>query len=257
MKPLFRLWSVFLFLPLLIGSGRALAGSIAAVTEEMPPFNHTENGKVTGMATEVVREALDRSDLPATFLVYPWKRAYQIALRQPNVLIYSIGRNPDREKQFQWVGVIAPVNMYFFKLRDRDQIQLESVADAKQYKIGAVSGDYTLNFLRAQGFPEAGLDVTGAFNLNFRKLFERRVDLVLVDELTAASLIRSEAAMGRPYRMDKLERALFVAELSTGMYMAFSLGTPAETVEKTRTALESLKKDGTYQAILDRYRAGR
>jgi polar amino acid transport system substrate-binding protein len=232
------------------------ADSITVVTEEMPPFNHTENGVVAGMATEVVQEALDRSGLSATFVVYPWKRAYQTALRQPNVLIYSIGRNPDREEKFQWVGVIAPVNMYFFKLRGRDDIHIENLEDAKKFQIGAVSGDYTLGFLRDQGFPESKLDVTGAFRQNIRKLFGQRVELVLVDELTMASLVKAEAAAGAPFSMDQLERAHFVEDLSTGMYMAYSLGTPAETVEKTRTALEEMKTDGTYQAILDRYRNG-
>jgi polar amino acid transport system substrate-binding protein len=236
-------------------AGPAHSDSLTVVTEEMPPFNYTENGEVTGMATEVVRGVLDRTGLSATFVVYPWKRAYQTALRQPNVLIYSIGRNPDREEKFQWVGVIAPVNMHFFKLRRRDDIHINTVEEAKQYRIGAVSGDYTLNFLRGTGFEERrNLDVTGTFRQNIRKLFEGRVDLVLVDELTAASLVKSEAADGRPYAMEELERALFVEALSTGMYMAFSLETPNETVEKARAALEAMKTDGAYQSILDRHR---
>lgn len=253
----FNLLCSIFFCTTLLLPGPLAADSITVVTEEMPPFNYTEDGQVTGMATEVVREALDRSGLSATFVVYPWKRAYQTALRRPNVLIYSIGRNPDREESFQWVGVIAPVNMYFFKLRGRDDIHAGSLEDAKNFIIGAVSGDYTLGFLRDQGFPESGLDVTGAFRQNIRKLFGQRVELVLVDELTMASLVKAEAAEGRPFSMDQVERALYVEDLSTGMYMAYSLGTPAETVEKTRSSLEAMKADGTYQAILDRYRSGK
>lgn len=42
-------------------------------------------------------------------------------------LRFSIGRNPDREEKFQWVGVIAPVKMYFFKLRGRDDIAIDTL----------------------------------------------------------------------------------------------------------------------------------
>lgn len=252
MKPIV---SVLLFW--LAVAAPAAAESLTVVTEEMPPFNYSENGKVTGMATEVVRATLERADLPGEFQVLPWKRAYQTALDRPDVLIYSIGRNPEREDKFQWVGVIAPVNLYFFKLRRRDDIALGAVADARQYKIGAVSGDYTADFLRSRGFePDVNLDVTGSFTLNLRKLFGGRIDLVLVDELTIAALLREEAASGRPYRMADLDKALFVEELSTGMYMAFSRGTSEATVAAAREALAAIKADGAYDAILERYRSG-
>lgn len=52
-----------LFLALILISGTARAESLTIVTEEMPPFNYTENGNVTGMATEVVRAVLDRAAL--------------------------------------------------------------------------------------------------------------------------------------------------------------------------------------------------
>lgn len=246
-----------LFLALILISGTARAESLTIVTEEMPPFNYTENGNVTGMATEVVRAVLDRAALSGEFRVLPWKRAYQTALRRPNVLIYSIGRNPEREDKFQWVGVIAPVNFYFFKLQRRGNVVVHSLAEARQYSVGAVSGDYTLSFLESNGFKKGeNLDITSSFTLNIRKLFQERIDLILVDELTMASLIRREARAGRSYKMADLGRALFMEDLSTGMYMAFSRGTPQPIVSSARDALASLKADGTYRAILDQYRSG-
>lgn len=256
MKWLFRFWPLVVLVWILV-PGYARAESLTIVTEEMPPFNHTEKGRVVGMATEVVRAVLDRAELSGEFRVLPWKRAYRIALREPNVLIYSIGRNAEREDKFQWVGVVAPVNFYFFRLRRRDDVVVDSLADARRHDVGAVSGDYTLDFLEANGFQQGrNLDITSAFTLNIRKLFEERIDLILVDELTMASLIRQEAAAGRPYEMEDLARAFFMKDLSTGMHMAFSRGTPAPTVSAARAALASLKEDGSYPAILKRHRSG-
>ena len=244
---------IVLCLSLLIAAVPAVAGSITAVTEEMPPFNYTEDGRITGFSTEIVKEVFRRADIQAEFRVYPWKRAYEIALKQPNTLIYSIGRNPDRENRFKWVGVIAPVNIYFCKLADRDDIVIETVADAGKYRIGAVRDDYTTQYLESQGLSDA-LDISNSYLLNVRKLLGGRVDLICVDELTLASHIRAEAAAGRKASMDGVEKALLLEDISTGMYMAFSLGTPDATVERCRTVLAEMKADGTYDRIMGRFR---
>ncbi len=230
----------------------AFAEPITAVTEEMPPFNYTENGIITGFSTEIVRAALTEAGIEADFKSYPWKRAYKMALSNPNTLIYSIGRNPEREDKFKWVGIIAPVNIYFYTLKSRDDITVESLQDAKKYTIGTVSDDYTTQFLTSQGFKN--LDMTNSYSLNIRKLFNDRIDLILVDELTIASLIREEAESGKPFTVSQLEKAFFVEDLSTGMYMAYSLATSDDIVRKSKEALEKIKDNGTFDRIMDTYK---
>lgn len=51
------------------------------VTEEWPPYNYTGNGKITGISTRVVTETLHRAGIRFRITVYPWKRAYTMALR--------------------------------------------------------------------------------------------------------------------------------------------------------------------------------
>lgn len=228
------------------------AETITAVTEEMPPFNYTENGVITGFSTEIVRAALKEAGLTADFKSYPWKRAYKMASSEPNTLIYSIGRNPEREDKFKWVGVIAPVNIYFYKLKSRTDIKIDSLEDAKRYAVGAVDGDYTTQFLDANGFEN--LDKTHSYSLNVRKLFNGRVDVILVDELSLSALVREEAKSGKPYAMSQLEKAFFVEDLSSGMYMAFSLSTPDGIVEKCRKALKQIKENGVFDRIMDAYK---
>ena len=36
--------------------------------------------------------------------LYPWARAYDMALKEPNVLIFLIARTSARETQFKWAG---------------------------------------------------------------------------------------------------------------------------------------------------------
>lgn len=85
-------------------TGRSAA--ILVVTEELPPYNFTENGVITGSSTEVVRAVMREVGLEADIVSLPWARAMNKALTQPNVLIYTIATTPMRLPQFKWVGEI-------------------------------------------------------------------------------------------------------------------------------------------------------
>ena len=76
------------------------------------------------MANEVVEEILKRIKINYKLGIYPWARAYQVAQDAPNVLIYSTGRNDQRENLFKWVGVIAPFDVYLYRLKSRPDIKV-------------------------------------------------------------------------------------------------------------------------------------
>ena len=89
-----------------------------------------------GVSTEVVLAVLKEVNVKAKIELYPWARAYQIATTKKNHLIYSIGRIPERENLFHWVGTIAPYKTSLYKLKIRKDIKIGSLNDAKRYTIG-------------------------------------------------------------------------------------------------------------------------
>nr|BFE97768.1 hypothetical protein GCM10020185_83040 [Pseudomonas brassicacearum subsp. brassicacearum] len=97
--PLNRLlvWGVLMFLAASAGAAEA---PLRIVTEELPPYNMTQNGRMTGMSTEVVQAVLKEVGMDAPIHSMPWARAYELALNESNVLIYSIVRTPAREPLF-------------------------------------------------------------------------------------------------------------------------------------------------------------
>ncbi len=83
MRPLKKI-SRRLLLPLaaclyLLAVVPAGAQSIQIVTEEFPPHNYTQLGRVTGMSTEVVLAVFAEMNVPAEIKIYPWARAYEMA----------------------------------------------------------------------------------------------------------------------------------------------------------------------------------
>lgn len=74
---------------------------LLVVTENLPPYNYKEGIAVKGVATEVVQALLKEVGLQADIHVLSWVRAYLKALEQPNVLIFSLVRTPEREEHFR------------------------------------------------------------------------------------------------------------------------------------------------------------
>ncbi|AHL77710.1 amino acid ABC transporter substrate-binding protein [Stutzerimonas stutzeri] len=235
-------------LALLFGSQTASASAgISVVTEELPPYNMTIDGKLTGMATEVVQAVLDEVGEPAHIQSMPWARAYDIALNSENVLIYSIARTPQRESLFKWVGVIAPTRWYLFSLPGT-QFSLKSLEDARQYQIATVKEDVGEQYLISQGF-EVGrnLQSSNKYEHNYQKLKAGRVHLWISNELNAHYLVRQ--ASGNPNESAVPQLSLDDLGGANGLCMAFSLNTSDELVERFRQALARVRADGRYDAI--------
>ena len=242
-------------LPFAVLAGFALqafaADKIRIVTEELPPYNMTQNGRLTGMSTEVVQAVLKEVGVISNIQSMPWARAYDIALNSENVLIYSIARTAQREKLFKWVGDIAPMHWYLFARPD-SKIHLHQLDDARKFQIATVNEDAGEQYLISKGFAVGkNLQSSNKYEYNYEKFKLGRVDLWISIELNALYLMRQ--AGDDPAR--EVVRALSLPELD-GIHelnLAFSLKTPDALVERFRKGLETIRKNGTYDAILKKW----
>ncbi|MES2188133.1 MAG: ABC transporter substrate-binding protein [Pseudomonadota bacterium] len=220
------------------------AQTVRVVTEDTP-YSFLRGGQVNGSATEVVRLALLGAGLDDYRIdVYPWARAYDLALREPNVLIYLIARTPQRESRFQWVGELMRMRYHLYALPDRTDLRIGSLDDARPYTIGVVRDDVRQQYLAAHAFTR--LAVTAQPAENVRKLLFRQVDMVALTEGEATLLcenLKPDCA--------GLRRVLTLEEMTTGLYMAYSLATPAAIVARTRAAFDTLRGNGTLARLVD------
>lgn len=243
-------WTLFraLCIGALLASGlpASAADTVRIVTEEFPPYNLTQNGRITGLSTEVVEAVLKEIKLEGSFQSMPWARAYDIALGSENVLIYSITRTPNREKLFKWVGVIAPGDWYLYALPGR-RLALQDLDEAKKYQIATVNQDAGEQFLVSKGFVIGkNLQSSVKYEFNYEKLKLGRVDLWVSNGLVAAYLARQAGddpatALAPAYHFSDLGR--------DGFYMAFGPKTPDAFVERFRKGLEAVKKNGSFEAL--------
>ena len=225
----------------------ARAQDLRIVTEEFPPYNYSDNGLAKGLSSEVVQAVLAETGLTAEFLFLPWARAYLTAQNTKNTVIFSIGRIPEREDLFEWIGVIAPYNTSLYKLASRTDLTIESLSDAKDYSIGVSVEDVIYQYLKSQNF--TNLDIVGEDILNIRKLALSRLDLIAFDEAAFQYYLDLEdidpALFDRIYRLD---------DISGGLYMAINKDSDPELIQSLKGGLEAIKADGTYEQILNRHR---
>jgi polar amino acid transport system substrate-binding protein len=247
-QSLFTVARSLLFAALACLSLRAVAGdTLQIVTEELPPYNMTQDGRLTGMSTEVVQAVLEEIGLQASIQSMPWARAYDIALNAENVLIYSITRTAQRENLFKWVGVVAPMHWYLYA-RPESQISLNNLDQARQYQIATVKDDAGEQYLKAKGFTVGkNLQSNNKYQYNYEKLKLGRVDLWISIELNALYLIRQ--AGEDPATMVVPVLSLPDLGAGGGLKMAFSLQTPDAVVERFRQGLQAIRSNGTYDAI--------
>ncbi|WP_260958733.1 substrate-binding periplasmic protein [Pseudomonas citri] len=242
------MWGVLMCLA---ANACAAEAPLRIVTEELPPYNMTLDGRVTGMSTEVVQAVLKEVGMDVPIQPMPWARAYELALNESNVLIYSIVRTPAREGLFQWVGAIAPTQWYMYSLADRP-VRLNSLADAHGHQIATVNQDVGEQYLISKGFRIGEeLQSSTKYEHNYRKLKVDHVELWISNELNALYMTRQNGE--DPDKV--LVRSLPLPELSSagGFSMAFSRKTPTETVEKFRAGLETIRRNGVYDAIVRKW----
>ena len=79
-----------------------------------------------------------------------------------------------------------------------------------------------------------------------KQLMNGEVQLSIFTDITVPEIVKTAG-----YSMDDLEPVFTVS--STYFYIAMSLGTPLEMVEKWQSGLDDLKADGTFEKIYRSY----
>ncbi|WP_247749689.1 substrate-binding periplasmic protein [Pseudoalteromonas viridis] len=209
---------------------------LQVVTEEWVPYNYTnQQGLVDGRATQKVREVLDAAGISYEIQVFPWTRAMKIAQTQPNTMIYSIFRTPEREAHFEWAcPLLRPVKEHLFRLASRNDIKLNSLNDAKRYITALVRGSVVHEYLLSKGFKGGvNLDLSADPSSLIKKLLAGRVDFLITTEFTIYEALRR---IDKPYEM--VISALEVRERSgERACMAFHPKTDSELINQVRRAL--------------------
>ena len=224
-----------LLLPVMVG-----AQELTIISENSPPFNFVRHGEFTGSSGEIVREMLRRMNRNDKIQVLTWARGYNLALTQPNVVLFSTARTSQRENLFHWVGPLYRVRFGFYA-RKESGLRLNDLEDAK--KVGAIAtykNDVREQLLKSKGF--TNLDSSKSPASNLKKLMAGRVDLWLFSNLGVKRVAKQIGV-----DPNKLELVLPFKDYFT--YIAISRGTAKAVVNNWRDTLNELKRESIFEKI--------
>lgn len=228
---------------------------LTALTEQLPPLNMEVDGRVTGFSSELLDWMAADAGIPLRKQVLPWARAYDRALRNPDVILYSLVRTPERESLFRWVGPISPRRIVLYRWADRNDIVLKTLDDARPYRIGSTLESASTKLLEKLGFAPipatdaagGGLELGVNDETNMRKFIARRFDLLV--SLDWAAAYNAKNAGIDP---SLLVPALVLDESSSYWY-GLNPGTDPEVAKRLDQALLKLKSDGRYNQLRQKY----
>jgi len=238
-------------------SARALGPmpELTALTEQLPPLNMEADGRVTGFSSELLDLMAAEAGIPLRKQVLPWARAYDRAVRNSDVILYSLVRTPERENLFRWVGPISPRRIVLYRWADRNDIVLKSLDDARPYRIGSTLESASTKLLEKVGFTAlpatdaagGGLELGVNDEINMRKFIAKRFDLLVSLDWAAAYNAKNAG----------VDPALLVPALvldeSSSYWYGLNPGTDPEVAKRLDQALVKLKGDGHYNQLRQKY----
>lgn len=222
--------------------------TVVLLTENFPPYNMATNGKnfaqednIQGIAVDIVKETFARAGVQYNLtLRFPWDRIYKLALEKPGYGVFVTARLPEREELFKWVGPIGPDDWVMLAKGD-SPINLGSLDEARQYRIGAYKGDAISEYLTDKGV-EHGTSLRDQENA--RKLVAGQIDLWATGDPAGRYLAKQEGITGLKtvLRFDSAE-----------LYLALNKDMPDEIVAKLQAALDQMRAEGFVDATLNKY----
>ena len=156
------------------------------ITEQYAPYNYQdETGIPQGFSIEVLNKVWEVLGItPQKIHVFPWARGYSLGLQKENTLLFSTTRSKSRENLFKWACPIIDIRIVLIARRSSN-INIQSIDDAKQYKIVAIRSDIGQQLLQDNQFSESKIHLSNFLDSALMMLKHGHVDLISSAEATA------------------------------------------------------------------------
>ena len=246
MQKIFKRISVILiFIPLL-----SYANQLEFVAKELPPFHfYDADKKPTGALVEVIEALMIQTQLSGIVKLMPFARSFDLTSKKKNTFMISLMKSTERKNHFQWVGQIYKSTAFLVGLRNRTDINLSNIEDAKSFVVGTIRGYHSDKYLRKNGFtPPENLHLSVNYKHMWNMLFGQRIDFILTNFVAIDTEMKSIGLNKKD-----IKTVLALHDFPVDLFIATGVNTSSETVAALSVALQQIKADGTYRKIMDKW----
>lgn len=229
---------------LVCGMLSAEGPKLRILTENYPPLSFIEEGRITGYGADVVIAIQKKLGTEYPMELQTWEKAYEIALNEPNILLFTMEKTPEREKLFQFVGPLG-ANTAWFYIPFGSKMELKDLDAARKLKaIATTTNWFTEQELLKLGF-ENLISVTDPIE-TIHMVLKGKVDASVYTDITLAQLAKEAGVAPK-----ELKPALEL--MRSEYFLAFSAKTEPEIVKAWAEAFHKLQESGELKAIKARW----
>ena len=225
--------------------------TLTFVTEHSPPYQMLNDaGDVEGFIIEVMRAALATTSYDYKMNIYPWSRSFAMAKNNENTCVFLISRNKHREQLFQWVAQLLTINDHFIGLSNRNALKVNNIEEIKKYNTAVLKEDRTYYKLIELGFIENKnlYVINNTYSLLKLLIKRKNIDFILADTINVK--YRAEFNDIDP---SQFKTYMKLNDKPTDLHLACSLKTPQKVIHDLAQAVNSIKANGTYAKIKQRW----
>lgn len=227
--------TIFLVVLFLSVKGIAANKPLQVVTELSPPYQTLLQNEVSGSATKIVKNLLSASNLTATFSMYPWARAYNKAISEPNTLIYSIAKSAERNELFHWLLPVADYKFGLVSLSERTDLDISDLKELSNFVLAVQRNDIAHNWALEQGLEEGKqLIICSDIGCSWQLLLNKKVDFIVESPELIESMLEQYKL---PTTLAKY--VIAIPELEISGYLAANINIETSILEKLKLAIKN------------------
>ena len=231
-------------------TAQSVAAPLRIVTLEQPPIQYEEQGVIKGIAVDIVKEVFARMQQPITLKIYPFVRTLHMLKTGQADAIFAIVKKPERELFLSYPHEILIEQTGSLFVRRDSPIQFGGdFRKLSPYTFGILRGaTYGPLYDKAvKNGTISKIEDVDDYEKNVLKLINNRVDILVGPRLTMLAAIKE---LGRKEDVKELSPPIQVVPT----YLAFAKqGIAPEIQTKFEQILQELKRDGTYDRIIQAY----
>jgi len=242
----FKLGTVLILLFTGLTESGAAEKKISLATLEWEPYVGRKLVN-QGFTSEIVSQALKRVGYEVEINFMPWARVITQVKKGKLDAAYPAYYSEERTKTYSVTSSFATGPLGFYKLK-KQTVSYKTLQDLKGYKIGVVRG-----YINTQAFDQANYlkkRVGNSDIQNLRKLSRNKIDLVIIDKLTAQHILNTTFTEGRD-QLEFLEPPL--EEKSLHLIFSRKIKNFQQKTLDFEKGLQAIIADGTVKEIMKRH----
>ncbi|MEM5530031.1 transporter substrate-binding domain-containing protein [Gammaproteobacteria bacterium AS21] len=210
---------------------------ISIYTEDYPPYNYRgKNGHIQGIAVKLLIDIHQHANVDFDkdrIKLRPWDKAYHTLIDNPNTLLFSMTRTPEREELFKWVGPISDTKIVLLAKKSSG-IKITQTSEISNYIIGGIRDDIGLSLVTNLVVNKGQINEFSSATAIAKMLNLGRIDLWAYEENVALGFLQS-------LNLNPSEFETVYTLSTSQLYYAFNINTEQITIDTLQQKLDAFR----------------